>query len=135
MAVAVREDEEVVSAAAVECVVAGAAFDRFGLRKVLIPAMAILALACLGMASFDGNYAVFAVSLFTVRLMVIPLLLEVLEVRGSRLALVALGPVLVLVGGYLLRQVMMDVGQVSTWTQYESQYDMQLLQRLELYHE
>ena len=63
--------------------------------------------------------------------LVIPLLIEILEIRGSRLALVTLGPVLVLMGGYLLRQVMMDVGQVSTWTQYESQYDMQLLQRLE----
>ena len=68
-------------------------------------------------------------------MVVIPLLLELLEVRGSRLVLVTLGPILVLVGGYLLRQVMMDVGQVSTWTQYESQYDMQLLQRLEPYHE
>ena len=63
--------------------VAGAAFDRFGLRKVLIPAMAILALACLGMASFDGNYAVFAVSLFTVRLMVIPLLLGTFLMCGN----------------------------------------------------
>ena len=55
--------------------VAGAAFDRYGLRRILIPAMGILALACLGMASFDRSYTMFAVSLFTVRLMVIPLLL------------------------------------------------------------
>lgn len=63
--------------------------------------------------------------------LIIPLLLELLEVRGTKLVLVTLGPVLVLVGGYMLRQVMMDVGQASTWTDYPSQYDMQLLQRLE----
>ena len=55
--------------------VTGAAFDRFGLRRVLLPALGLLALACVGLASFDQSYAVFAVSLFTVRLMVIPLLL------------------------------------------------------------
>jgi len=64
--------------------------------------------------------------------LLLPLLLEILEARwlGKTLALVA--AVLVLFGGYTLRQVMIGVGQESTWTQYESQYNAELLQRLEL---
>ena len=67
---------------------------------------------------------------FTLGLL-IPLVLEFVELSGRRMAILALGPVLVLVGGFLLRQVMLDVGQVSTWTHYSSPYNMQLLQRLE----
>ena len=63
--------------------------------------------------------------------LLIPLVLELLEMRGlgSTLALVA--AVLVLFGGYTLRHVMMEVGQQSTWTSYETQYNAELLQRLE----
>jgi protein NrfD len=63
--------------------------------------------------------------------LLIPLVLEILEMRGlgSTLALVA--AVLVLFGGYTLRHVMMQVGQQSTWTSYETQYNPELLQRLE----
>lgn len=63
--------------------------------------------------------------------LLIPLVLELMEMRGlgSTLALVA--AVLVLFGGYTLRHVMMEVGQQSTWTSYETQYNAELLQRLE----
>jgi formate-dependent nitrite reductase membrane component NrfD len=61
----------------------------------------------------------------------VPLLLEVLEIRGvvSRVAIIA--PVLVLVGGYALRQVVLDIGQESSWTHYSTQYDAELLDRLQ----
>jgi hypothetical protein len=35
-----------------------------------------------------------------------------------------------LLGGYVLRQVMVDVGQESTWTRYDTQYNAELMQRL-----
>ena len=35
-----------------------------------------------------------------------------------------------LLGGYVLRQVMIDIGQESTWTSYDTQYNAELLQRL-----
>ena len=62
--------------------------------------------------------------------LIIPLLLEVLEIRGlaNRVAIVA--PVLVLLGGYVLRQVVLDIGQESTWTSYPTQYNAELLDRL-----
>ena len=37
---------------------------------------------------------------------------------------------LVLVSGNAMRQVVLDVGQESTWTQYDTQYNDELLQRL-----
>lgn len=62
--------------------------------------------------------------------LVIPLLLELLEIRGVGRRLAILAPVLVLLGGYVLRQVMLDVGQESTWTRYPTQYDAELMERL-----
>jgi len=62
--------------------------------------------------------------------LVIPMLLEILEMAGISKSLAMLAPVLVLVGGYALRQVVLDAGQESTWTHYETQYSPELLQRL-----
>jgi len=36
----------------------------------------------------------------------------------------------VLLGGYVLRQVMIDIGQESSWINYDTQYNAELLQRL-----
>ena len=62
--------------------------------------------------------------------LLIPLLLEILEISGINKSLAMLAPVLVLIGGYALRQVVMDAGQESTWTHYSTQYSSELLQRL-----
>jgi len=62
--------------------------------------------------------------------LLIPMLLEILEITGINKSLAMLAPVLVLVGGYALRQVVMDAGQESTWTNYSTQYNAELLQRL-----
>jgi formate-dependent nitrite reductase membrane component NrfD len=62
--------------------------------------------------------------------LLIPMLLEILEISGINKSLAMLAPVLVLVGGYALRQVVLDAGQESTWTNYATQYNAELLQRL-----
>jgi hypothetical protein len=56
--------------------------------------------------------------------------LEILEITGVSKSLAMLAPVLVLLGGYALRQVVMDAGQESTWTHYSTQYNAELLERL-----
>ena len=63
--------------------------------------------------------------------LLIPLVLEIMEMRGHGTTLALVAAVLVLFGGYTLRHVMMEVGQRSTWTSYETQYNAELLQRLE----
>lgn len=62
--------------------------------------------------------------------LLIPMLLELLEISGINKSLAVLAPVLVLLGGYALRQIMLDAGQESSWTKYDTQYSAELLQRL-----
>jgi formate-dependent nitrite reductase membrane component NrfD len=62
--------------------------------------------------------------------LLIPMVLELLEISGFSKSLAILAPVLVIVGGYALRQVVIDAGQESTWTSYSTQYNAELLQRL-----
>ena len=77
-----------------------------------------------------GSYTFSFWVLFVTIGLLIPLLLEILEISGISKSLAILAPVLVLFGGYALRQVVLDAGQESTWTHYETQYDAKLLQRL-----
>jgi len=62
--------------------------------------------------------------------LLIPLLLETLEITGVSKKLAMLAPILVLFGGYALRQIMLDAGQESSWTHYDTQYNSELLERL-----
>jgi formate-dependent nitrite reductase membrane component NrfD len=61
--------------------------------------------------------------------LLVPLVLEAAELSG-RVRLAVLAPVLVLVGGFLLRQVTLDVGQASTWQDYAVSHDPYLLERM-----
>lgn len=63
--------------------------------------------------------------------LLIPLLFEIMEMRGLGKPLALAAAVLVLFGGYTLRHVMLQVGQHSTWTAYETQYNPEILERLE----
>jgi formate-dependent nitrite reductase membrane component NrfD len=78
-----------------------------------------------------GSYTFVFWVLFVGVGLLIPLLLELLEISGINRRLAVLAPVLVLVGGYVLRQVMIDAGQESTWTSYPTQYNAELFERLD----
>jgi protein NrfD len=78
-----------------------------------------------------GSYTIVFWVLFVGVGLLIPIVLEILEIRGIGKSLAMLAPVLVLLGGYVLRQVMLDAGQESSWTHYPSQYSSELLQRLQ----
>lgn len=51
----------------------GAAFVKFGVKKILVPCIILLALGCLGIAVAGENYGLYFASLFIVRIMVVPL--------------------------------------------------------------
>ena len=53
--------------------VIGALFVKFGVKKILLPCMGLLALGCLGIAVAGENYGIYFISLFIVRIMVVPL--------------------------------------------------------------
>jgi len=77
-----------------------------------------------------GPYTIVFWVLFIGIGLLIPLLIEILEISGVNKSLAVLAPVLVLIGGYALRQVMLDAGQESTWTHDETKYNSELLERL-----
>lgn len=62
--------------------------------------------------------------------LLIPITLEMFEMRGiCRFSLTA--SLLVLYGGFMLRYLTVELGQVSTWTEYAVQFDPQLLINLQ----
>ncbi len=77
-----------------------------------------------------GTYTYLFWVLFVGIGLLIPLALEILDLSGVSKSFAMLAPVLVLIGGYALRQVVLDAGQESTWTNYSTQYSSELLQRL-----
>ncbi len=110
---------------------------------LIVAEIGLVALALISLASgsaqhlealesvMGGSYTLSFWVLFVGIGLLIPLLLEVLEISGVNKSLAMLAPVLVLIGGYALRQVVLDAGQESTWTNYQTQYNSELLQRLQ----
>jgi formate-dependent nitrite reductase membrane component NrfD len=76
-----------------------------------------------------GDYTVPFWLWFVLPGLFVPLVLEAAELRGVR-GVALLASVLVLYGGFMLRYLTVELGQLSTWTQYSVQFDPQLLQRL-----
>ena len=61
--------------------------------------------------------------------LLVPIVFEIAGLRGKRgFGLTA--AVLVIYGGFMLRYLLVEIGQVSTWTDYATQFDPQLLLRL-----
>ncbi len=61
--------------------------------------------------------------------LLLPIALELLYLRGHRIFGLAASAV-VLYEGFMLRYLMVEIGQVSTWREYAIQFDPQLLLRL-----
>ena len=116
-------------------------FTRIDLVLIVVE-LALVALFIINLASgsgqqieslqsiLGGSYTMVFWVLFIGIGLLVPLLLEMLEITGVNKSLAALAPVLVLLGGYALRQIVLDAGQESTWTSYDTQYSAELLQRL-----
>ncbi len=105
--------------------------------ELLIVALLIINLSTGGAAQLDaarmvlgGAYTLAFWGLFVALGLLVPLVLELFELRGGRRTAVVLGPALVLVGGYVLRHVVVELGQASTWTTYANEFNTELLQRL-----
>ena len=77
-----------------------------------------------------GSYTVLFWGVFVTLGLLLPLLLEYFELLGSVRRIAMLAPVLVLLGGYVLRVIAVDLGQETTWINYSSEFNTQLLERL-----
>jgi formate-dependent nitrite reductase membrane component NrfD len=62
--------------------------------------------------------------------LLIPLAMELWELRIGHRAWMLAAPLLVLYGGFMLRLVTVEIGQASSWTNYAVQFDPTLLQLL-----
>ena len=76
-----------------------------------------------------GTYTVPFWVWFVLPGLLVPLVLEAFELRGIR-GFAMIAPVLVLYGGFMLRYLSVELGQLSSWTDYGIQFDPQLLLRL-----
>jgi protein NrfD len=77
-----------------------------------------------------GSYTGWFWGVFVAFGLLAPLVLEYFEIRGTARNIAMLAPVLVLVGGYVLRVIAVDLGQETTWINYRSEFNTQLLERL-----
>ncbi|MGD8932214.1 MAG: polysulfide reductase NrfD [Chromatiales bacterium] len=62
--------------------------------------------------------------------LLLPLVVEFMELVKENRVLALMGPVLVLLGGYVLRHVMVNLGQETAWQDYGYEYNPQLLERV-----
>ena len=62
--------------------------------------------------------------------LLIPLVLALIAFRMPSRALLIIPALLVLTGGYMLRDVTVKVGQETGWTQYEQQYNPELIDEI-----
>ncbi|MGB5177650.1 MAG: NrfD/PsrC family molybdoenzyme membrane anchor subunit [Gammaproteobacteria bacterium] len=78
-----------------------------------------------------GSYTALFWGVFVTLGLLLPLLLEYFELLGGVRRIAMLAPVLVLLGGYTLRVIAVDLGQETTWINYPSEFNTQLLERLQ----
>jgi len=77
-----------------------------------------------------GSYTGWFWVVFVALGLLVPLVLEYFEIRGSVRRIAMMAPVLVLLGGYVLRAITVDLGQETSWINYASEFNTQLLERL-----
>lgn len=102
----------------------GTAFVNFGIKKVLVPGIILLSIGCLGVAFSGENYLLYAISLFMVRTMVVPLQMGgfmlcanwFIKYRGRVLGIVTAGsPLFSIVGIRVLTNLTNTVGLQTTY--------------------
>lgn len=103
----------------------GSAFVKYGVKKILVPCMALLAIGTVGIGMAGENYTLYSVSLFIVRTMVIPLQLGgfmlaanwFIKYRGRVLGVITAGsPLFSIVGIGFLTSLVNTYGLQSTYT-------------------
>lgn len=103
--------------------VIGTLFVKYGVKKILVPSMIMLTLGCAGIAMAGSNYAVYAVSLFLVRTMVLPLQMGgfmiaanwFIKYRGRVLGIITAGNPLMSVIGIGLMTKLVDQFGLNTY--------------------
>ncbi len=67
--------------------------------------------------------------------LLVPLVVEFIDLIHANRTLAILGPVLVLMGGYMLRHVTVNLGQETSWQEYETQFSVEAQERINKYYQ
>ncbi len=103
----------------------GGAFTKFGVKKVLVPSMVLLGIGTIGISAAGENYALYAISLFVVRLMVVPLQMGgfmlaanwFIKYRGRVLGIITAGsPLFSVVGIGFVTSIVNNMGIGAAYT-------------------
>ncbi len=86
------------------------------------------------LTSLNGYALVFWVFFIGLGLLA-PLVVEFRELVKEHRVLAILGPVLVLLGGYLLRHITVNLGQETAWQDYRMEHNSQLMERVKINYE
>jgi MFS family permease len=106
-------------------VLVGALMIRFGVVRIMVPAIAILALSSIGLAYAGTNLVAYSISLFLVRLFVLPLQMGAfmlctnwfIELRGRALGFITIGcPLFTATGIFGLTTSIGTFGFAATYT-------------------
>lgn len=99
--------------------VVGTLFVKFGVKKILVPSLFVLAIGCVGIAVAGENYGLYSVSLFLVRAFVVPLQMGgfmlaanwFIKYRGRVLGIITAGsPLMSVVGIGLMTSLVAKFG-------------------------
>lgn len=82
-----------------------------------------------------GGYAVAFWGAFFVMGLLVPMFVEFIDLVHENRTLAILGPLLVLLGGYMLRHITVNLGQETTWTEYGTTYSAEALERVNKHYE
>ncbi|WP_426350334.1 MFS transporter [Alloiococcus sp. CFN-8] len=102
----------------------GTAFVKYGVKKVLVPSIILIAIGCGGIAIAGENYSIYSVSLFIVRTMVIPLQMGgfmlaanwFIKYRGRVLGVITVGSPLFSVAGIgVLTSMVSNIGMKNSY--------------------
>lgn len=97
----------------------GSAFVKYGARKILVLSILVLALGCVGISFADKSYMVYAIGIFIVRVMVVPLQMGgfmlaanwFIKYRGRVLGIITAGsPLMSVIGIGLLTSLVGSFG-------------------------
>src|SRR6056297_3906006 len=134
------------TAAAVVMIGTRSAEERLLFSRILFGAMAfkvlLLALTLASLANgsrvqiesvqmvFGGDYTRLFWLFFVIPGLLVPLVIEALRLRGKRSGWMIASPVLAIYGAYMLRQLVIEIGQVSGYVHYVNTYNPALLDLL-----
>ncbi|MCM8711259.1 MFS transporter [Clostridium sp. SYSU_GA19001] len=105
--------------------ICGTALVKFGVKKFMIPCTVVLGLACMGLAVAGDNYALYTVSLFLVRVLVVPLQMGgfmlcsnwFIKYRGRVMGVITAGsPLFSVVGVSVLTKLANSIGIKASYT-------------------